>query len=308
MLEFIASLLQAGILQPEQAERLSAIESRRAFSVHAEIRAMWYAGALMIVVGVGATVAKYVDLGPAAVLSGLAIGIAASFGYCVSRLPPYSAERVESPTVAFDYALYVGCALIGVACGYLESHFHLLKELWDYYLLASGALFIALAYRFDNKLVLATGLANVAGWVGLRLGPLASNGELLRVKALAFGLASVTAGLELERRRVKAHFVDVYLNLGVHLALGALVTGVWTDGFFSIYGLGLSLAVAAVGFMGMRRRAFQYLLYALLYGYFGVTEAILKFMRGWEVWYFLISGGLMLASLYYTRQRFAEDA
>src|SRR5205814_1221150 len=143
--------------------------------------------------------------------------------------------KAESPTAAFDYVLYLGCAFLGILFGYLETHYHLLDAYWDCYLLASAGLFAWLAYRFDNRLVLAMALVNLAAWFGVRF----SHWDLplldLRARAIVFGTGMIAAGWWLERAKIKEHFADTYYTLGLHVLFWALLWGLFDRGTFSIY-------------------------------------------------------------------------
>src|SRR5262249_52299202 len=149
----------------------------------------------------------------------LAAGSSACLIYCFRAGRPFATGRVESPNVAFDYVLYLGIGLAGIFMGYLESQTHWLGDWWDLYLFFAGLSCLGLAYRFDNRLALSTGLINLAGWAGVRL----SRWDVpeFGVRAAAFALGAVLIGLaEVSRRAdVKAHFEDSYLRFGVHLCL-----------------------------------------------------------------------------------------
>jgi hypothetical protein len=80
-----------GLVSEAEAERLEAVESRRLFSLHGELRALLYGGALLLVAGVAATVKKrFADLGEPAIVSALLLAIAGCAWYCAPRTPPFS--------------------------------------------------------------------------------------------------------------------------------------------------------------------------------------------------------------------------
>lgn len=277
----IPSLLKKGLLADDQARHLEEIESRRLLSLHAETRALLYLGALLIVVGLGATVKKYIDdLGPLSIIGALGAAVAACYAHCFSKGRPYSPQQVEQPGAAFDYILYIGCALLGVLFGYIEVHYHLLDRFWDYYLLVSGLLFVALAYRFDNRLVLAAGLLNIGSWLMIRPAGWDITLVTWRWRAILFGVSACLAGKWFEKREVKVHFTDTFLNVGLHPLFWAMLGAVAQKGFASPY-LPPTAVLAAVSFMyGMRRRRFQYCLYGIFYGYSAVSTCVLREVHG----------------------------
>ncbi len=84
-------------------------------------------------------------LGDVLVLTIISIILAASFWYCFSRAPAWSAAETAAPTPIFDYVLYLGCLVWCVELAYLENRFHVLSGQWDLYLLATAFLFFFLA-------------------------------------------------------------------------------------------------------------------------------------------------------------------
>lgn len=293
----VPRLKELGGLDDSQAGRAADIESGRLFSLHAELRAGLYLGALLIVVGVGATVAKYfADLGHLSILAALSLAVAASIGYCFANASDYRHEKVPSPTPAFDYILYIGCALLGVEFGYIERQFHLFGAYWDFYFLISGLFFLYLAYRHDNRFVLAMALANLAGWFGVRLNALDSSWFPLRAQALCYGVAACGAGLWLAELAIKPHFRDTYLNIGLNILFWAVLSGVFADGWSSPYNLLLAALVAASVWWALRERRFQYFLYGVAYGYIGLSSLLLREIRGTQAGslYFLISASAVI--------------
>ncbi|HVE13200.1 MAG TPA: DUF2157 domain-containing protein [Elusimicrobiota bacterium] len=305
-MSFIASWRERGLLKNDQAELLSRIEDGRLFSVSAELRALLYIGALFLIGGIGATVQKRVDLGPAAIAGLLALGVAACAWYCLARAKPYSDEAVESPTLAFDYVLYLGCALLGILFGYLETKFHLLAEHWDYYLLGSGALFTALAYRFDNRLALATGLLNAGAWFGIRPERWDVPHFGLRSRAVLFGALLLAAARATHGGRIKRHFRDSYGLLGLHVLACALLSGMFEKGALSAYTPVLAALVGAAVYVALELRGFEYFLSAAAYGYVGLSYCVLKQGRwdgGAASLYFLVSSTAMAALVFSMRRR-----
>jgi hypothetical protein len=315
--DFIADWRDRGLLKPEQAAVLADIESGRLFSISGELRSLLYLGALLIVAGVGGTVKRYVlELGPAAVTTGLSAAFAACLWYCFSRGRPYSSEPVESPTAVFDYVLYLGCAFLGILFGYLETHFHLLAQYWDFYLLASAALFLWLAYRFDNRLVLAMGLGNVAAWLGVRFSHWDAPLFDLKIRGVLFGALTVAAGWWLENQaRIKRHFADTYYNIGLHVLFWSLLYGLFACGAFSVYSLALALLTAATIRYALRVRGFQYFLYGAAYGYIGFSYCVVKLIRfdfllesAFVSLYFLCSSVALIVAIFRYRRSLEQDA
>src|SRR5229473_1989219 len=105
----------AGAITGEQYNAISAIVRKDRFSVFLELNALLYLGVLSLIAGIGWVIQAYVaSLGDAAIISALTAILLACCYYCFSRSPAYSSGQVESPTLAFDYVLYMGCLTFGI--------------------------------------------------------------------------------------------------------------------------------------------------------------------------------------------------
>lgn len=297
MLPLLQKMHAEGTLSAKQLDVLSAIHSKKRFSLHQELRSLIYAGILLIVLGAGLTIKAYfLDLGHIAIISSLSFAAAAALFYCFFQGAPYSSDEVPSPNIGFDYVLLLGCSLYSMDIAYVETQFHLLGDGWDSYLLISAILFFYLAYRFDNRLVLSFALGTLAAWFGFKLNLfLPSFWDYHRLYAITYGLLALFAGLALQQMNIKRHFLDVYLNFALHFIFIALVSGVFASGFLSLYFAGLVALEAAVVFYALAQRRFLYFLYAVLYGYVAgsylVVDAldILPGATGLILTYFMIS-------------------
>jgi hypothetical protein len=304
-----AELRGKGLLDAATAARLEELELRAHVPLSAELQGLLYLGALLILAGVGAAVKdRLVDVGPITILSALGAAAAACFAYCFRRGRPFSPERVESPTAAFDYVLYLGCGLAGLFVSYLELKFRLLGPWWDLYLWTAGSACVWLAYRFDNRLVLATGLVDLGTAIGARFTRWGLGWPTARATAFALGAALMLASQAGRRRGVKAHFEDVYLRFGVNLALLALFAD--SGGLSSLSLWLLLLACAAVAAWSAREKRFETFAYAAAYAYFGFLRGVVPVVGGLEASLALIalSSAAMIAALVWARSRFSEAA
>ncbi|MEN6488445.1 MAG: DUF2157 domain-containing protein, partial [Smithella sp.] len=263
-------------LSSGQVDLLLDLQERRIFSVHRELRFFLYIGILMIITGAGLTVKQYfADLGDAAIISALTLCFASAFIYCFVQAPPYERAEVASPNIAFDYILFFGCAFYSMDIAYIETRYHVLGDIWENYLLVSVALFFFLAYRVDNRLVLSLALSTLAAWFGFTLSAHRFYFEnFYRLYAIAYTLIVLCCGVLLSRLAVKKHFLDIYLNFAVHFLCIALVSGVAEYKILSLYFPALLLACAALAFYSVKVRKFLYMLYAVIYGYIGISIVI----------------------------------
>src|ERR1700761_9223493 len=110
----------SGDISPEQHAHLSALCRNQPFSLFLELNVLLYAGVLAFVAGLGWTVTTWSrQLGDVVVLTLLSIILAASFWYCFSRAPAWSAAETAAPTPIFDYILYLGSLVWCVELVYL---------------------------------------------------------------------------------------------------------------------------------------------------------------------------------------------
>jgi hypothetical protein len=269
-----------------------------------------YAGILILTTGLGLFIAKYfASIGHLALLAAIALGCAGCFAYCLRRGGGFSAEKLPAPDAAYDYVLFLGCLLLGTFQGYLELRYQVLAQHWSWWLLGSGLLYLLCAHYFDNRLVLSLALSTLGAWLGVKTS-LLTGGRLeaaLRGNALFFGALVAAAGAAQVRLGWKRHFLPVHLHLGINILLSALVAGVdsRTKGLF--YLAGLILVGAGSCFYAQRSRRFAFLLYALLYGYLGITIFVLEHVH-WDVegilLYFLITAAALVSALVTFHRRF----
>jgi hypothetical protein len=301
-----------GLLPPERAEALLSVERGDPFSVHGEVRAFYYFGALLAAAGAGMTVQRYVEIGPAAVLGALSAAALACFAYVFRRAPAWSRGAAPSPVAGFDYALFLACLLFSLDLAYAESRFHILGDGWQGHLLIAAAVFAFLAYRFDNRLVLSLALSSMAAWLGLKLSSIGLfSWEVHRAYALGFGGFCVAAGFLGARMDFKAHFLDVYLNMAAPFLGAALLSGVGEHRLASPHFYALAALCGAAAAYAFKTRKFVYLVWAALCGYAGITAVVLPWLNwgmGTIFLYFIVSSVAFTAGLFVTARRFKAEA
>jgi hypothetical protein len=314
-LEYLDRWKNANLISLDQHETLARLVRKDRLSVFVELNALLYAGVVAFIAGVGWTIQTYfASLGDAAVLSSLAALFAACLFYCFTRSAPYSHEAQESQYFAFDYVLYLGCLCLGVALGYLEFRFHILKHNWDQYLLLSATVYFVLSYRFDNRLVLSLALSSLAGWFGLRAGV---HGALfgrvvdthsLRPYAFAYGSVVAVAGAVLHRAGIKRHFFETYLHVAMNVLLLAALSGVVEREHEWLYLMVLCVLAGLTIVQGIRTRRFAFVAYATLYAYAGISAEVLRDLRqDIAVYgYVAVSGAMVLAGLVTLARRFGK--
>ncbi|MFL6352304.1 MAG: DUF2157 domain-containing protein [Bryobacteraceae bacterium] len=303
---------EQGIISPEQHAVLVGLSRGEPFSIFVELNILLYAGVLAFVAGLGWTVSTWSQqLGDVLVLTILSAMLAASFWYCFSHAPTWSPAEIPSPSLLFDYVLYLGALTWSVELAYLENRSHLLSGQWDLYLLATAGLFSFLAYRFDNRFVLSLALSSLAAWFGLTIWHWPSHQDsAYREYAIFYSLIVGGTGIILQRRGLKPHFFGTYLNIAANVLFWALLSGVFDRQGYVIWFLALLAASGASLAWGLPRRQFSFIAYAAVYGYVGVSSILLRDIRNDTavLCYFVVTGVAMLAMLVRIAHHFGREA
>lgn len=301
----------SGIITGAEHDTLCALVRKDRFSVFNELNALLYLGVVAFVAGAGWTIQTHsARLGDLAILVTLTACFGGLLYYCFTRGAPYSNAQQESPTLAFDYVLYVGCLILGLELGFVEYRFHLLQESWDHYLLLSALVYFLLAYRFDNRLVLSLALSTLAGWFGFRLFRLQWLFGSLRADGLAYSVLVAAAGTALYRASVKKHFLEAYLHVAVNVALAAAVAGIFDESASSLYFLVLVAVGGGSIAGGVYFGRFAFVAYGVIYGYIGISDVILRNTRDFTavLGYIAVSATAVIVCLVVLARRFGREA
>lgn len=303
---------QHGTISPEQYIVLADLSRGEPYSLFLELNLLLYAGILAFVTGLGWTLSTWShQLGDLLVLTILSAILGACFWYCFSRAPAWSSAETPSPSLIFDYVLYLGSLTWSVELAYLENRLHLLSGQWDVYLLATAFLFFFLAYRFDNRFVLSLALSALAGWFGIAVSRWQLHQEpALRQYAILYSLIVGAAGTILQRFGLKLHFFGTWLNIATNVLFWALLSGVFNRQGYALWFLALLAACGASLAWGLPRRQFSFVAYAAVYGYVGVSSILIRNINDATaiLTYFVVTGLAMLITLVQISRGFGREA
>lgn len=304
--------LASGRISAAQHDQLGALASRRRLSVFVELNALLYLGVIAFAGGLAWTARTYSERwGDLALLlpaTALAIGC---FAWVFAKAPAYSTDRVASPSLAFDYVLYLGCLVLGVELGYVQYRFPALQAQWDLLLLASAAVYLTAAYRFDNRFVLSLGIATLGGWFGVRMSRLDwLDAASTRLVTLAYGLVVAAIGGAAWQLRLKRHFLDAYLQVAALVVLATLTWSVLDADGLSPWLLAVVLASALSIAGGVRFRHFSFVLYGAFAAYVSVSRVMLPHVPGVEAGFFyvVVSAALMVLALVALSRRIGRQS
>lgn len=299
-----------GVITEAQHATLLEIVRRDRLSLFVELNAILYIGVVSLVAGIGWTFRDYVtNLGDVTIVSVLGLLMAVSFGYCFVRGSAYSNGEVESPSFAFDYVLYFACLVLSATLAFIETRFEIFHG-WGTHFLIAAIVFGLLAYRFDNRFVLSLALSTLAGYLGLEVAGFDTLGtDGLRLAGFLYGAFLIGIGVLLTERRIKVHFLDVYLQLGANAVLLAAISGVLDGGAPWAYLLVLLTLSAAAIYLGIRFRQFAFVAYGTVYGYAGFSIRVLDDLGGviTGLMYFIVTGSLVVLALVMVARRFGSD-
>ncbi len=299
-----------GVITEAQHATLAEIVRRDRFSVFVELNALLYIGVVSIVGGLAWTFRDYVvNLGDAAILSMLGLLMAGAFGYCFTQGARIHQRRDR--VVVFRLRLRPVFRVPGTV-GDAGVHRNAVRRVsgLGYALLIAALVFGALAYRFDNRFVLSLALSTLAGYLGLKISNFDTlDTDRLRFAGFLYGAFLIGIGVLLYQRRIKAHFLEVYLQLGANALLMAAISGVLErDNGWAYLVVLLAFAAAAI-YLGVRYRRFAFVTYGTLYGYAGVSVRLLAAMGGLilGLTYFIVTGSIVVILLVVLARRFGRD-
>jgi len=285
VVEAIARLRREGILAEAQARPLERAARGELVSVEAELKALLYAGVVLVTAGVGLFLKEnHERLGPVAIATLIAAAAAACLVYTWRRLASFTWGAAGAAHLGADYVLLLGVLLIGADLGYLEIQLHLLGADWPYHLLLLSAIAFFLAYRFDSRSVLSLALTSFAAWRGVAVSlsfatRWASRTPAVRANAIACGVLFVGAGIASVRLKRKPHFEPVYVSLGLLLLFGGLLSGAFGESDWKIWELLLLAAAAAVMVAAYRLRRSRDFSIGVIAAYLGLLRILFHAVR-----------------------------
>jgi hypothetical protein len=280
-------LQSEGLIADDSLQKIIALEERRLFSVHWELKTLLYLGVLLLSGGLGILVYKNIDtIGHTAILIFIGLVSAGCFYYCLRQKNPFSWSREAAPNAFFDYILLLGCLSLLTFIGYLQFEYHSFGEEYGLATFIPMVILFTSAYFFDHLGVLSLAITNMAAWVGITVTPLRLlrendfNNTTFILTGLALGVLLIVLGVTSAHKRYKKHFEFTYLNFGVHLFFVAGLAGLFH--FDRIYALWFSLLLGVAVYLGLeafKRKSFYFLLIIILYIYIGLSYVVVRFLE-----------------------------
>jgi hypothetical protein len=310
-IEQIDQWLAAGRITGSQRQQMAPLVLRERIPVFAELSVALYLGVLAFAGGLAWTANTHAAAwGDVAILVPATLVMAACFAYCIRKTAPYSHDRVTSPSLAFDYVLYLGCLIFGTELAYVEYRFGVLQAQWDMWLLFSAVIYLLIAYRFDNRFVLSLGIATLGGWFGVRMSRVHVIAiDTIRLSALSYAAILGAASVGLATANIKRHFLETYLHVAANVALAALLSGAFDGDAHGLWLLALLAAAIGASAAGVHFRRFAFVVYGTLYGYVGISRELLDGMHDdtARLMYVTVSAAGVVIGLVFLARRFGRD-
>jgi len=310
----IPELAASGALPAEKAPLLLRVARGELLSVHGELRALLYAGVLLITGGVGLLVKENLDrIGPVAIAVGIGLAAAAALAWAIAKAPPFSWGPMPSPHLAFDYMLLLGVLLAGADLAYVEWQFTPLGAQWPWHLLIMALLTGAAAFRFDSRVIFSLSLSTFAAWRGVSVAVFSVSAlhamDTVRLSAIVCGVLFAALGFALSRLDRKAHFEPVAVNLGWLLVLGGIGSGIAESGDGALrWGVALLLVGTGLAAGAFQARRFPLFAYGVLAGYAGLSRVVIG-ITNLEIvgcFWFSVTSLLLVAGLLIAQRRMRE--
>lgn len=317
--ELFETLHKQGLLSDASIELIR--KDSRLFSLHWEMKTILYLGIMLLSGAFGILVYKNIDsIGHQVILVSLGLISAGSFIYCFMNKPAYSSDKVDPPTVFFDYILLLGCLSLIVFIAYFQYRYQLFGNRFALATFIPMLVLFFSAYYFDHIGVLSLAITNLAAWVGITVTPLKilrandfDNGTII-VSAFLLSILLLLMGILTTRKKIKAHFAFTYTNIGMHMFFIAVLAALFN--FEKIYLLWAIVLSAGAWYFyrnAIKAKSFYTLITATLYTYFGYSYVLInELMKWWNAdvaifymafLYFIISGILLIVFLMRTNKK-----
>lgn len=313
--DMLNELNNQGILAAKQQAEIAAVEQRRPFSLHWELRLMLYIGILLLSSGLGLLVYDNFDqIGHGALLAAIALACVGCFYFAWRQSPDWALHETKSRSTFGDYALILAGLLFLTLEGYAQYAYNVFGTRYGLVTLLPALLFLPLAYRFDHRGVLGMALTALISWVGVTVRPL----ELYFktnffdqdtvFSAIMLALVLIGVALLLDRKKIKPHFTYTYLTMAGNLLMVALLGGLFNFEASRLwFAIGLAVACFAFDRYARSDSSFLFLLMGVVYGYIGATYLFFHYMDFNSddpyFWYFIVTG---IALVYYLMNQFTK--
>jgi hypothetical protein len=309
-------LFDQNIIDQEEFRFLDLVSQRKVISVYYELRLLLYLGIMLFTCGIGYIV--YQNMGEMlhiVLMSLLGVSIVASSYYINFKSKLYNHQSVNVEHFYFDYIVVLTALLLISLFTYVQVYFDLVELLIKWTSLISGVVFMMVAYRYDNKMVLSLGITALAAALGLSISPVGwtsgSNFDELNIYVLSviFGTVLLGMGYLSTSKDIKKHFTFTYQNFGLLLVYFGLLALMFDTNNEVLMAFVTLLISGTLGWYTWKHKLFLFFLYSCITGYIAFTFLFIKLDIEWEfyIFYFPISCITAVVLLIKHKSHFSND-
>ncbi len=276
-----------GLLSDSSYEKIKNRSGSNLFSLHWDIRTLLYLGVLLLSGGLGVLIYKNIDtIGHQAILFFIALVSASAFFYCVKTKLPFSASKVESPNVYFDYILLLGCLTFVSFIAYLQFQYNVFGTRYGLATFFPMLVLFFSAYFFDHLGVLSLAITNLAAWIGITVTPSSLlrandfNSDTIIYTSLFLGAFIIALAFFSKWKKIKPHFEFTYANFGAHILFIACLAAMFH--FDNLYFIWFLLLIGLASFFytrSMKDKSFYFLLITTLYSYISISYVVIQLLE-----------------------------
>ena len=305
----LQKLHQKEFLNDKDLKEIADYQKKGIFSLRSELLLMIYFSVILFTSGIGVIVYNNIDsIGHFAILSANYILMLVCFYFSFKKAKEYSNAEVLFENPLYDYLVLTGSLLACIFLGYINFQYQIFDDSYAYVSLISAVLCFAVAYYFDNRIVLSMAITSLATFIGISITPKSvfqnevySSLELT-YSGLILGILLLILMEYSLKQKIKAHFHFVYATFALHLLGVCILAGLVSDHWWVFIPI-------LIGFMyyfyqfSYRVLATSLFAFMFLYGYFGlniVGGRILSFIHFEFIFQFLtiIAPFYVVASIY----------
>ncbi len=279
-------LFEDGLINEEHLHKIKSENEKRPFSLHWELKILLYAGILMFSAGVGYFIYENINtIGHLTIILLLAFLSAAGFIYAFRQISGFNRQKIESPGMAYDYAVLLSSLLLVSCIAYLQFQYHFFGSNWNLASLVPAILLFVCAYYYDHLGVLSMAISNFAAFIGIALSPMhffewnnLDNYSTI-VAIFLFALALLAMSFISVAQNTKSHFSFTYKNFGFHLLFISLIAALvkFDEIYLLMFGV-LALAAVVQFKQAVKEHSSYFMVFNVIYSYIAISVTFLKLL------------------------------
>ena len=276
-------LYQRNLIDDQQYQLLEAIRTEKIVSLYYELRLMLYLGIMLFTGGVGYFAYQNIGyMGHLLAMFGIGAAIVIEFYFIRKYAKSYSNGEVTVSLVYFDYILILVSLLIISLFAYVQVYFDMVELLLNWSSFISAAIFLFMAYRYDNRALLAMAITAFAAAVGLSISPvnwakgawqLSSN---LHYISIVLGAILAVIGQVSQFKNIKKHFRFTYQNFGLLLYFIGCLSAMFDSDYQLPYAFLTLLSAGILSWYTWVHKEFLFFIYSNIAGYIAFTYLVFE--------------------------------